>query len=460
MKRSKRSYVCQECGHTSYRWYGRCPACGNWNTLVEEIVPEKPRRVGDALQAQNSAKLQPITEILAGEVERLDTGSTELNRVLGGGIVPGSVVLVGGDPGIGKSTLLLQVAYHLAESGLKVVYVSGEESPSQVRIRAHRLGAMHPNLLVLASTDIEQVVEQLERERPGLAIVDSIQTMTSSQLQSTSGSVGQVRECTGQLIQLAKTENIPILLVGHVTKGGALAGPKVLEHAVDAVLYFEGERSANYRILRSVKNRFGSTNEIGVFDMGPEGLREVKNPSQLFLSERLEQVSGSVVVASIEGTRPLLVEVQALVSGTAFGGTPRRQATGVDYNRVVMILAVLEKRMGYPLQTQDVFVNVAGGVRVTEPAIDLSIALAVASSLQNVPIDPSLVAMGEVGLGGEIRAVPYVEKRLTEAVKLGFRRCMLPRNSLRGLQLERDLARLEVLPVSRIDDALRAARLL
>lgn len=459
MTRPKSSYVCQECGHASSRWYGRCPSCGSWNTLVEEITREKPRRVGHAFQTQSGAKLQPITEVQAGKVERLDTGLAELNRVLGGGIVPGSVVLVGGDPGIGKSTLLLQVARNLARSGCKIVYVSGEESPSQVRIRAHRLGAVHQNMLVLASTEIEQVVEQIEQETPDLAIVDSIQTMVSCQLQSTPGSVGQVRECTGQLIQLAKTQNIPVLLVGHVTKGGSLAGPKVLEHAVDAVLYFEGDSSSNYRILRSVKNRFGSTNEIGVFDMGPEGLHEVSNPSQLFLAQRLEQVSGSVVVASMEGTRPLLLEVQALVSGTAFGGTPRRQATGVDYNRVVMILAVLEKRMGYPLQTQDVFVNVAGGVRVTEPAVDLSIALAVASSLKNVSIDPGLVAMGEVGLGGEVRAVPQVAKRLSEAAKLGFRKCMIPQNSLRGLELDKNYE-LEILPVSRIDEALRKARCL
>lgn len=459
MTRPKSSYVCQECGHASSRWYGRCPSCGSWNTLVEEITREKPRRVGHAFQTQSGAKLQPITEVQAGKVERLDTGLAELNRVLGGGIVPGSVVLVGGDPGIGKSTLLLQVARNLARSGCKIVYVSGEESPSQVRIRAHRLGAVHQNMLVLGSTEIEQVVEQIEQETPDLAIVDSIQTMVSCQLQSTPGSVGQVRECTGQLIQLAKTQNIPVLLVGHVTKGGSLAGPKVLEHAVDAVLYFEGDSSSNYRILRSVKNRFGSTNEIGVFDMGPEGLHEVSNPSQLFLAQRLEQVSGSVVVASMEGTRPLLLEVQALVSGTAFGGTPRRQATGVDYNRVVMILAVLEKRMGYPLQTQDVFVNVAGGVRVTEPAVDLSIALAVASSLKNVSIDPGLVAMGEVGLGGEVRAVPQVAKRLSEAAKLGFRKCMIPQNSLRGLELDKNYE-LEILPVSRIDEALRKARCL
>ncbi len=454
MARGKTQYVCQDCGHSTSRWFGRCPACQAWNTLVEESVPEPSRKTGQAFANQGGQRLQRLSQVQSQGVSRLDTGIGELNRVLGGGVVPGSIVLVGGDPGIGKSTLLLQVAHNLAQSGNSVVYVSGEESSQQVRLRAERLGAVHDNMLVLATTQVEVAADQLAESTASLAIVDSIQAMSSDSLTSAPGSVGQVRECTGQLLQVAKQRGIPVLLVGHVTKGGSLAGPKVLEHAVDAVLYFEGDNSANYRILRAVKNRFGSTNEIGVFDMGPQGLREIENPSEMFLSERLEKTSGSVVVGSLEGSRPLLLELQALVSGTAFGGTPRRQATGVDYNRVAMILAVLEKRMGYPLQTHDVFVNVAGGVKVTEPATDLGVALAVASSLRNVPIAAGTVAVGEIGLGGEIRAVPQLGKRLGEATKLGFHRCVVPKTALKGINL--DEYAVEVIPVRRTEEALEA----
>lgn len=454
MARGKTHYVCQKCGHLAARWFGRCPACQAWNTLVEEPAPDTSRRSGQTFSIQASEKPQRLSQVKTEKLKRLDTGFTELDRVLGGGIVPGSVVLVGGDPGIGKSTLLLQVTHYLAQAGNTIVYISGEESPQQLRLRAERLGAVHDNVLVLGTTQVETAVAQLMACEPALAVVDSIQTMASESMTSAPGSVGQVRECTGQLLQVAKRCGIPILLVGHVTKGGLLAGPKVLEHAVDAVLYFEGDSSANYRILRAVKNRFGSTNEIGVFDMGPQGLREILNPSELFLAQRLEKTSGSVVIGGLEGSRPLLLEVQALVSGTVFGGTPRRQTTGVDYNRVTMILAVLEKRMGYPLQTQDVFVNVAGGVRVTEPAADLGIALAVASSLRNVPIDTGAVVVGEIGLGGEIRAVPQIGKRLGEAAKLGFRRCVLPKTALKGHEFS-DYG-LEIIPVRRMEEALRA----
>ena len=454
MARLKSQYVCQECGHSTSRWFGRCPACQAWNTLVEEALPEPKRRSGQAFMAQGGTKPQRLPQVEAVESQRLDTGIGELNRVLGGGIVPGSLVLVGGDPGIGKSTLLLQVAANLAKSGREVMYISGEESPQQVRLRAQRLGALEDNVLVLATTEIEAATGALAQSKASLAIVDSIQAMGSADITSAPGSVGQVRECTGQLLQVAKQQGLPIILVGHMTKGGALAGPKVLEHAVDAVLYFEGDSSANYRILRAVKNRFGSTNEIGVFDMSARGLTEITNPSEMFLAERLEQSPGSIVIGSIEGSRPLLLEIQALVSATAFGGVPRRQTTGVDYNRVAMILAVLEKRMGYPLQTHDVFVNVAGGVKVTEPAADLGVALAVASSLQNVAIKPGTVALGEIGLGGEIRGVPQIEQRLGEAAKLGFQQCLVPTTAVKNINV--DGFGIEVVPVRRIEEALRA----
>ncbi|MDR7567517.1 MAG: DNA repair protein RadA [Armatimonadota bacterium] len=415
-------YVCQACGFASGKWLGRCPACEGWGTLVEEL--EMPRRRPEARVAEPVAlpDVRPLPEV------RLVTGIGELDRVLGGGIVPGSLVLVGGDPGIGKSTLALMMAQRLAVRGRTVLYVSGEESVQQTKMRADRIGANSRGILLLAETELETVLEAARRLRPALLVVDSIQTLYRPELGSAPGSVGQVRECAAALLQLAKAEGIAVLLVGHVTKEGTLAGPRVLEHTVDTVLYFEGERHQAYRILRAQKNRFGSTNEIGVFEMRPEGLREVPNPSAIFLGDRPPDVTGTAVVCVLEGTRPLLVEVQALVSPTVFG-TPRRATSGLDCNRLLLLLAVLEKRAGFQLGGCDVYVNAAGGVRVEEPAVDLGVVLAVASSYRDRPLDPHTVFCGEVGLGGEVRGIPQIGRRLLEAAKLGFRRMVVPRVS-------------------------------
>ncbi|MCS7172951.1 MAG: DNA repair protein RadA [Armatimonadetes bacterium] len=413
-------YVCQACGFASGKWLGRCPGCEGWGTLVEE--PDLPRRPWAARAAEPIAlpDVRPLPET------RLVTGIGELDRVLGGGIVPGSLVLVGGDPGIGKSTLALMMAQRLAVHGRTVLYVSGEESVQQTKMRADRIGADSRGILLLAETELETVLEVARRLRPALLVVDSIQTVYRRELGSAPGSVGQVRECAAALLQLAKTEGIAVLLIGHVTKEGTLAGPRVLEHTVDTVLYFEGERHQAYRILRAQKNRFGSTNEIGVFEMHPEGLREVPNPSTVFLGDRPPDAAGTAVVCVLEGTRPLLVEVQALVSSTVFG-TPRRATSGLDHNRLLLLLAVLEKRAGFHLGGCDVYVNAAGGVRVEEPAVDLGVLLAVASSYRDRPLDPHTVFCGEVGLGGEIRGIPQLGRRLLEAAKLGFRRMVVPR---------------------------------
>jgi len=416
--RVKIRYNCQECGHQSTRWFGRCPGCGAWNSLVEEI--NQP--AGATATAGTGGQLPlPVTEVPALAEDRFPTELAELDRVLGGGIVPGSLILVGGDPGIGKSTLMLQAAHQLSRR-LQVLYVSGEESARQVRLRADRLGALSPGLLLLCETDLDAVESQLRRLAPPVAIIDSIQTMYKAGIPSAPGSVGQVRECAAQLMRLAKTTGISIFLVGHVTKEGTLAGPRVLEHMVDTVLYMEGDRRQFFRVLRGMKNRFGSTHEIGVFEMSGKGLVEVANPSALFLIQRSRpDVPGSVIVAALEGTRPLLVEIQALVSPTGYG-VPRRMTAGVDYNRVALIAAVLEKRMGLNLGSQDLYVNAVGGVKLDEPAVDLAIACALVSSFRDVPVDPVLACAGEVGLTGELRPVTGAEKRIKEAFKMGFSR--------------------------------------
>lgn len=450
MAKAQTVFVCQQCGHEAVRWLGRCPGCGAWNSLVEEA---RGRSAGVERPWPTGQGLVSMQEISAEAGERARTGIGELDRVLGGGIVRGSLVLIGGDPGIGKSTLMLQVAAAISGNYGPVVYVSGEESPGQVKMRADRLGRPAARLYVLCETDMEDVEEKLLSAPPCLAIIDSIQTMHRPELESAPGSVGQVRECAAHLMRLAKSTGVPIFLVGHVTKEGSLAGPRVLEHMVDTVLYFEGDRYQSYRILRAVKNRFGSTNEIGVFEMREEGLVEIPSPSELFLAERPGDAAGSVVVASMEGTRPLLVEVQALVCPTSFP-VPRRMATGVDYNKVSLVMAVLDKKVGMPLQSHDAYVKVTGGLRIDEPALDLGLATAIASSFQNRSTGPGVVVVGEVGLGGEVRRVGHIERRMAEAARLGFVKCVAPAGNLRGVKLKGDL---EVAGVSTVREALRAA---
>lgn len=429
MAKAKRQFVCQECGFVAPKWLGKCPGCQTWNSLVEERA--QPGMSRQRAGSGSPAPAQPITALTTESEPRLDTGLKELNRVLGGGLVPGSLILVGGDPGIGKSTLLLQASYRLAVGGRKVLYVSGEESVKQTKLRADRLGALHDQLYVATETSLPQVEQLVDEVSPALMIVDSIQTIFHPDITSAPGSVAQVRECTGHLMRVAKSRGTAVIIVGHVTKEGAIAGPRLLEHMVDCVLYFEGERSSTYRIVRAVKNRFGSTNEIGLFEMKADGLAEVANPSELFLSERPSGASGSVVVASLEGTRPVLVELQALVTPTTFA-SPRRMATGVDHHRVSLLIAVLEKRLGLFLQNQDAYINVAGGVRLDEPAIDLAVAVSIASSFRDQICSPKDVLIGEVGLTGEVRGVTRVEQRVLEAVKLGFRRVVLPKKNLEG----------------------------
>jgi len=423
-KGRRKVFVCQQCGRESIKWLGRCPDCEGWNTFVESVVrsPSSRRSASRVL----STAPQELSQVSGEQTPRLTLSFAECNRVLGGGVVPGSLVLIGGDPGIGKSTLLLQVSAAVAQGGRKVLYVTGEESPTQVKLRANRLGLGGEWLFILPETNMEVIMEQLEEASPDMVIIDSIQTVYLDQLESAPGSVGQIRECTMKLMQWAKTANVPVLLSGHVTKDGAIAGPRVLEHIVDAVLYLEGEQFSAYRLLRSVKNRFGSTNEVGIFEMRGNGLVEVANPSEAFLSQRPTETVGSAVVPTLEGSRPLLVEIQALTSTTSFG-FPRRTANGVDFNRLLVITAVLTKRAGLALGNQDIMVNVVGGLRVNEPAADLGIALAIASSLRGAAIDPGLVAIGELGLSGELRAVPHVDRRLSEAAKLGFKRCLMPK---------------------------------
>ena len=427
MAKQKTVYFCSQCGHESSKWMGQCPACKQWNTFTEEKVTETKK--GGAKSLKTSASPMNISEVTIENEERIPTGIGELDRVLGGGIVKGSLSLVGGDPGIGKSTLLLQVCRNLANNKRKVLYISGEESMHQIKMRAERIGTFEEEMLLFCETDLDAITSAILKTKPEFAVIDSIQTMYSEDVNSAPGSVSQVRQATSLLLQLAKSLGITIFIVGHVTKEGVVAGPRVLEHMVDTVLYFEGDRHAAYRILRGVKNRFGSTNEIGVFEMQQAGLVEVKNPSEYMLNGRPEGASGSIVTCSIEGTRPILLEIQALVCKTGFG-LPRRTAAGADLNRVNLLMAVLEKRAGMPLSSCDAYVNIAGGIRMNEPAIDLGIVLAIVSSYREIAISDKTICFGEVGLSGEVRAVNMAKQRVQEAKKLGFETCILPKVSL------------------------------
>lgn len=442
----KTVFSCQKCGCQSPKWLGKCPDCGAWNSMAEEMAIKS----GSASTSGERSKPIPICDVPAQSETRVETGIGELDRVLGGGIVPGSLVLIGGDPGIGKSTLLLQAMHNLAERTGQVLYVSGEESASQTRLRGERLGASHKNLLILAENSLEAILAHATALKPLAMVVDSIQTVWTSSLESAPGSVSQVRESAGKLMVLAKGSGIPVFIVGHVTKDGAIAGPRVLEHIVDTVLYFEGDGSHPFRILRAVKNRFGSTNEIGVFEMKQEGLCGVANPSELFLSERPLGASGSVVTASLEGSRPLLVELQALVTQSSFG-VPRRTTIGVDHNRLALLVAVLEKKVGMHLAGQDIFLNAAGGVRLNEPAVDLAMIMAVASSHLDKGIAPQTVILGEVGLAGEVRAITQPEQRIAEAEKLGFKSCILPAGNLKRLKK----GKIKLQGVASVDEAMQ-----
>lgn len=424
--KSKSIYICNECGAESAKWYGRCPNCGAWNSLEEQVtLPSvSSTRV-------SSATVQPLNEIVPNNRQRYRTGMNELDRVLGGGIVRGGLMLIGGDPGIGKSTLLLQICAHLGAEN-RVLYISGEESEGQLKLRADRLGVHSSNLFVLCENDLDTALSAMQQEKPDIVIVDSIQTMSLSEVASAAGSVTQVRECTAAIMRVAKRMDIPVFIVGHVNKDGAIAGPKVMEHIVDCVLYFEGDRHSSYRLLRCVKNRYGSTNEIGVFEMGDKGLVEVENPSQMLLSGRPMNVSGACVACTIEGTRPMLAEVQGLVAPTGFGN-PRRMATGFDNNRLSLILAVLEKKAGYIFSSLDTYVNVVGGLWLDEPAVDLPVALALISGLKDVAIDPHTIAFGEIGLTGEVRSVSNADLRVAEAVRMGFTHIIVPYHNVASI---------------------------
>jgi len=451
MAKVKTHFVCQSCGYQAPKWLGKCPGCQEWNTFAEERTIEEKIPERDLLGFEAEAVPTSITEILPEERGRLEIGIGEFDRVLGGGIVFGSVVLVGGDPGIGKSTLLLQMMNCLASKGKRVLYISGEESLQQTKMRGERLGIFSELLFVVSETSLEKILQDIQTLKPSAVVVDSIQTIYSSDLPSTPGSITQVREASSRLLYLAKHLSIPIFLVGHVTKEGFIAGPKVLEHMVDTVLYIEGEANHAFRILRSVKNRFGSTNEIGVFEMKDSGLVEVLSPSEFFLSERAQHTSGSVVMASIEGSRPILVELQALVVPTHFG-IPRRTTQGVDANRVSLLVAVMEKRLGMHLLNQDIFLNIAGGIKVEEPGIDLGVIASIASSLKNQTIDPELVVFGEVGLGGEVRGISQSEVRVKEASRLGFKRCLLPRQNQEKIK---GMKSIELIGVRTVEDAMK-----
>ena len=455
LKNKKVVYFCQECGYESSKWMGQCPGCRAWNTFVEETVStKKVSSTGSGLQ-NGLRRAEPVVlkDIRLSEDERKLTNIGELDRVLGGGIVPGSLVLVGGDPGIGKSTLLLQVCRNLALSGNSVLYISGEESLRQIKLRAERIGEFNENLQLLCETNLETIREVIERKKPDMVVIDSIQTMFIDEVSSAPGSVSQVREATSRLMHLGKGKNISLIIVGHVTKDGAIAGPKILEHMVDTVLYFEGDKQASYRILRAVKNRFGGTNEIGVFEMVHSGLREILNPSEFMLSGRPENVSGSVVTCSLEGTRPMLLEVQALVSYTTFN-IPRRTATGMDFNRVVLLIAVLEKRANLQLAAYDSYVNLTGGIKIAEPSLDAAVAVAIASSYKNVAVSADTVVFGEIGLTGEIRAVSMAERRVAEAAKLGFKCCIVPQANYKEASRVKNIS---VIGVSSVEELLSKA---
>ncbi len=453
MAKIKTSYICSECGFESPKWYGKCPSCGEWNTLNEESSTQQTKN-GFLNSFCSVNQVLALDDICGENDERIPTKIEEFDRVLGGGIVKGSLVLLSGDPGIGKSTILLQICQNLCSKGQKILYVSGEESANQIKLRAVRIGVTTNNLFILSQTDLATIVECIKAEKPDIVIIDSIQTMVYEQVNSSAGSITQVRECTNVFMHTAKGLGIPIFIVGHVNKDGAIAGPKVLEHIVDTVLYFEGERNYSYRILRGVKNRFGSTNEIGVFEMTSDGLKEVVNPSLMMISGRPKNTSGTCVACVMEGTRPILAEVQGLVCATGFG-TPRRMSTGFDYNRMSMLLAVLEKRAGYFFNNMDAYVNVVGGLKLDEPAADLTVALALVSSLKDKAVDDKTIAFGEVGLAGEIRAVNNCEQRIAEAKRLGFERCIIPFHNYKSITNSLK-STFDIIPVRNIREAFSA----
>lgn len=438
-------YICSQCGYESLRWLGRCPSCENWNSFTEELIEEKKHHKSKLRQEVSLSKLDAR---LQEEESRIATGIEEFDRVLGGGLMPGSVVLIGGDPGIGKSTLVMQAASGIAG---EVLYVTGEESYNQINLRAKRLKVKSDAISVLAETDLGIIIASLEKHKPTVVIIDSIQTVFNPDFENAPGTITQIRECTAELMQFAKKNQCAVIIVGHVNKEGMIAGPKVLEHIVDTVLQFEGERSYSYRILRAQKNRFGSTNEIGIFEMHDTGLTEVKNPSEIFLSEREKEITGSVVTASMEGTRPILLEVQALVTPSAYGN-PQRVATGFDYRRLSILLAVLEKRAGLRLSAANVFLNMAGGIRIEEPAVDLAVCCAIASSLTDKFAKNDTAVIGEVGLGGEVRSVSNIEKRIQEAAKLGFKRVLIPSNNLKSIKIKNSI---RIVPVENIVEAIK-----
>ncbi|MDM7659429.1 DNA repair protein RadA [Lactococcus lactis] len=449
MAKKKSSFVCQNCGYKSAKYLGRCPNCGEWSSFVEEVEVQEVKNQRVSMTGERSKPLK-LDEVELFDTPRIETDLDEFNRVLGGGVVPGSLVLIGGDPGIGKSTLLLQVSTQLASRG-RVLYVSGEESAQQIKLRAERLADIDRDFYLYAETNMQSIRAEVERLKPNFLIIDSIQTIMTPEIQSTQGSVSQVREVTGELMQIAKTNDIATFIVGHVTKEGQLAGPRMLEHMVDTVLYFEGERNNTFRILRAVKNRFGSTNEIGIFEMQGHGLVEVTNPSEVFLEERLEGSTGSAIVCALEGTRPILVEIQALTTPTMFGNA-KRTTSGLDFNRVSLIMAVLEKRTGLLMQNQDAYLKSAGGVKLDEPAIDLAVAVAVASSYKELPTDARECFIGEIGLTGEIRRVTRIEQRLNEAAKLGFKKVYAPKNSIVGIDIPEQI---QVIGVTTLTECLK-----
>ena len=449
MAKNKSSFVCQNCGYKSAKYLGRCPNCGEWSSFVEEVEVQEVKNQRVSMTGERSKPLK-LDEVELFDTPRIETDLDEFNRVLGGGVVPGSLVLIGGDPGIGKSTLLLQVSTQLASRG-RVLYVSGEESAQQIKLRAERLGDIDRDFYLYAETNMQSIRAEVERLKPNFLIIDSIQTIMTPEIQSTQGSVSQVREVTGELMQIAKTNDIATFIVGHVTKEGQLAGPRMLEHMVDTVLYFEGERNNTFRILRAVRNRFGSADELGIFEMQGHGLVEVTNPSEVFLEERLEGSTGSAIVCALEGTRPILVEIQALTTPTMFGNA-KRTTSGLDFNRVSLIMAVLEKRTGLLMQNQDAYLKSAGGVKLDEPAIDLAVAVAVASSYKELPTDARECFIGEIGLTGEIRRVTRIEQRLNEAAKLGFKKVYAPKNSIVGIDIPEQI---QVIGVTTLTECLK-----
>lgn len=451
MAKIKTKYVCQECGYENSKWLGKCPECSKWNTFVEEIE-EKTSKSNKEVFVIDKSSSRPlnINSIETIKEQRFSTCINELDRVLGGGVVKGSLVLVGGDPGIGKSTLLIQVSSNVANSGKKVLYISGEESASQIKMRAQRLGIKSDNLYIFAENNLSIIEAHLESVNPDLIILDSIQTVFSPEITSAPGTVSQIKEGTSRFMKISKKMGISTFVVGHVTKEGALAGPKVLEHMVDTVLYFEGERFNTYRLIRAVKNRFGSTNELGVFEMREVGLVEVENPSKILIAEKPKDVAGSIIISTVEGTRPMLLELQALASPTSFG-IPKRTATGVDYNRVSLLMAVLEKRVGMQIQNQDIYINVVGGIKINEPSIDLGIVMAIASSFRNIPIDGNVAITGEVGLTGEVRAVSFIEKRIAECKKLGFTKIVIPKSNYEAVK---GVKGIEICPVDSVRQAI------